>query len=572
MDTELQPMDEWQDLPWKRIQRQVFKLQTRIYRASLRGDVKTVHRLQRLLMKSWSAKCLAVRRVTQENQGKKTAGIDGLASLSPQMRLRLVQQLHLRGKADPTRRVYIPKPGSTTEQRPLSIPTMHDRALQTLVKLALEPEWEARFEPNNYGFRPGRSCRDAIGAIFLAIKQKPKYVLDADIQKCFEKINHPALLRKLNTPPTLTRQIRAWLKSGVMEGTTLYPTQEGTPQGGCVSPLLANVALHGMATALEKAFGRTQRPMLVQYADDLVVLHPDLAVIQQSQRILTEWLADMGLALKPSKTQITHTLDDFEGKVGFDFLGYNIRQYRVGKTHAQQGFKTIIKPSQAAISRHLRQLRTILKQCQTQPQWKLIERLNPVIRGWTHYYANVCSKATFAQLGHLLYCQLRAWARRRHPNKSRQWQAHRYWLLEPGKRWTFAHRSGQTLTTLYRHAHTPIQRHIKVQAKRSPYDGDWIYWSQRLATFPTVKPTVAKLLVKQSGTCQHCGQYLQSDDRMEVHHLDRNPSNYKPVNLVLVHRHCHDAIHRGLHDQHQPVEEPCEVSSLMHGFEDQRSG
>lgn len=419
MDTASQPMDEWKDLPWKRIQRQVFKLQTRIYRASLRGDVKTVHRLQRLLMKFWSAKCLAVRRVTQENQGKKTAGIDGLASLSPQMRLLLVQQLQLQGKAVPTRRVYIPKPGSPTEQRPLSIPTMHDRALQTLVKLALEPEWEARFEPNNYGFRPGRSCRDAIGAILLAIKQKPKYVLNADIQKCFEKINHPALLRKLNTTPTLTRQIRAWLKSGVMDDASLYPTAEGTPQGGCASPLLANIALHGMAAALEQAFGRSKCPMLVQYANDLVVLHQDLTVIQQSQHILTAWLADMGLALKPSKTQITHTLNDFEGNVGFAFLGYNIRQYHVGKTHSQQGFKTIIKPSQTAITRHLRRLRTILKQGQAQPQWQLIERLNPVIRGWANYYANVCSKAIFAKLDHLMYCKLRAWAHRRHPHTNR---------------------------------------------------------------------------------------------------------------------------------------------------------
>lgn len=270
MNTALHPMDEWKDLPWKRIQRQVFKLQTRIYRASLRGNVKAVHRLQRLLMKSWSSKCLAVRRVSQENQGKKTAGIDGLASLSPKMRLMLSQQLQLGAKASPTRRMYIPKPGQGTEQRPLSIPTMHDRALQTLVKLALEPEWEARFEPNNCGFRPGRSCRDAIGAIFLAIKQKPKYVLEADIQKCFEKIAHAALLRKLNTTPSLARQIRAWLKSGVIDGQTLYPTLEGTPQGGCASPLLANVALHGMATALEKAFKGSKRPMLIQYADDLV--------------------------------------------------------------------------------------------------------------------------------------------------------------------------------------------------------------------------------------------------------------------------------------------------------------
>ncbi|WP_254034095.1 reverse transcriptase N-terminal domain-containing protein, partial [Planktothrix agardhii] len=198
---------EWNEINWRKAERLTFKLQKRIFRASERGDVKAVRKLQKTLINSWSAKCIAVRRVTQDNQGKNTAGVDGVKSLTPKQRMNLVGQLKLTGKVKPIRRVNIPKPG-TTETRPLGIPTINDRATQTLVKLALEPEWEALFEPNSYGFRPGRSCHDAIGAIFNSISSKSKYVLDADISKCFDKINHKKLLEKLNTSPTIRRQIR----------------------------------------------------------------------------------------------------------------------------------------------------------------------------------------------------------------------------------------------------------------------------------------------------------------------------------------------------------------------------
>jgi RNA-directed DNA polymerase len=210
-------MMEWRLIPWRKLERRVFKLQTRIFRASARGDVKAVRRLQKTLMRSWSAKCLAVQRVTQDNQGKQTAGVDGIKSLTPQQRLELVKHLRLSKRANPTRRVWIPKPGSSTEKRPLGIPTIADRALQALVKAALEPEWEAKFEPNSYGFRPGRSAHDAIEAIFNAISLKAKYVLEADISKCFDQINQSELLAKLNTCPTLRHQIKAWLNCGVLE-------------------------------------------------------------------------------------------------------------------------------------------------------------------------------------------------------------------------------------------------------------------------------------------------------------------------------------------------------------------
>lgn len=236
MNTALQPMDEWKTLPWKQIQRTVFRLQKRIYQASVRGDIRQVRQLQKLLSKSRSARLLAVRKVTQDNQGKQTAGVDGVKWLSGKQRLRVANNLCLRQRAKPLRRVWIPKPGTTNEKRPLGIPVMLDRVLQALLKLALEPEWEARFEPNSYGFRPGRSAYDAIGAIYSCINQRSKWVLDADIEKCFDRIDHQKLLAKVNTIPLFRRLIKGWLKAGVMEADAFVPTETGTPQGGVITP------------------------------------------------------------------------------------------------------------------------------------------------------------------------------------------------------------------------------------------------------------------------------------------------------------------------------------------------
>jgi RNA-directed DNA polymerase len=365
-----QLMVEWRSIDWRKLEKRVYKLQKRIYRASNRGDIKALRKLQKMLMKSWSAKVLAVRRVTQDNQGKKTAGVDGVKSLSPKQRLDLVNKLHLGTKARPTRRVWIPKPG-TEEKRPLGIPTMKDRALQALVKLALEPEWEARFEPNSYGFRPGRSCHDAVAAIFDSIRYKAKYVLDADIAKCFDRIDQGRLLHKLNTFPTMRRQIKSWLKAGVMDGLELSSTSEGTPQGGVISPLLANIALHRMECRIKEYVcsltyldknkkNRMDSVSLIRYADDFVILHKDLTVVQGCQKIISDWLKDMGLELKPSKTRLAHTLNPVEHeKPGFNFLGFNIRQFSVGKYRSGKtpqgkllGFKTIITPSKEKVKGH----------------------------------------------------------------------------------------------------------------------------------------------------------------------------------------------------------------------------
>lgn len=586
-------MVEWRHINWRKLEKRVYKLQKRIYKASLRGDVKAVRRLQKTLIKSWSAKRTAVRRVTQDNQGKKTAGVDGVKALTPKQRFALVAKLKLASKVKPTRRVWIPKPGKE-EKRPLGIPTMYDRALQALVKMALEPEWEALFEPNSYGFRPGRSCHDAIEAIFNSIRYKPKFVLDADIAKCFDKIDHLALLRKLNTFPTIRRQIRAWLKAGVMDKEQFQETSEGTPQGGVISPLLANIALHGMEERIKqyaetlpipnRSKGQKRKSIsLIRYADDFVILHEDITVVQRCQIIISEWLQDMGLELKPSKTRLTHTLNKYENeKPGFDFLGFNIRQFPVGKYHSKQGFKIINTPSDEKQRIHYERIVRIIDDHKQAPQAALISRLSPVIRGWSNYYSTVVSKKAYNKLDSLVYPKLKAWAQRRHPNKSGEWVSKKYWRTIGGDNWVFATpNDGKNPMRLFKHAETPIVRHVKVKGESSPYNGDLIYWSSRMGTNPEVPKRVATLLKKQKGKCTHCGLYFREEDLIEVDHIiplsKKGKDEYK--NLQVLHKHCHDTKTaedgsvRGMRlDKHQVTEEPDEAKVSRPVLKTSRSG
>jgi RNA-directed DNA polymerase len=528
------PMYGWDSIPWKKFQRSVFKLQKRIYQASLQGNRKSVRKLQRLLMSSRAAKLLAVRRVSQQNSGKKTPGVDGVKSLSKRHRLLMANRLSLTGSAKPVRRVWIDKTDSD-EKRPLGIPVMEDRAGQTLVKEALEPEWEARFEPNSFGFRPDRSCHDAVEAVFNATGQKAKFVLDADIAKCFDRIDHRALLAKVNASPFVQRQIKAWFRSGVMDGEHLFPTLDGVMQGGPLSPLLANVALHGLESTIVKSFPRrkaVRSPIVVRYADDFVILNADRRVIEQCKEVAQAWLKPLGLELKPSKTRITHTLENVDGQAGFDFLGFNIRQHRTsrfrsGKTShgTSLGFKTLIKPSSKAVVRHLESLRKLVHSLKSAAQEQLIYALNPVIRGWTRYYSTVVSKRAFDRLDHVLYQMLTAWAKRRHSKKSGGWRHRRYCRRNEKGVMTF--QPSARTPQLYLHASTPIRRHVKVRGECSPFDGKWIYWSIRRGHSPEVPPRVTKLLRKQAGRCCQCRLYFQDGDSMDV------------VNKsLLLHQHC----------------------------------
>lgn len=558
-------------------------------------------------MRSWSNKVLAVRRVTVENQGKKTAGVDGLKSLPPAARLELAGELKLTGESKPTRRVWIPKPGSE-EKRPLGIPVMVDRALQAAVKAALEPEWEARFEQNSYGFRPGRSAHDAVKQIKNCIQAKAKYVLDADIARCFDRINHEALLNKLNMKGKVRQQIKAWLKSGVInkgaftatsEGynyslgervallsgwccvidslccyrATLSPRKKpsGTPQGGVISPLLANIALHGLEERIKQEFPEMTKlgretwfhkkgtqfnpPNTIRYADDFVVLHNDKAVVQRCREIISEWLKGIGLELKPEKTRITHTLHSElseDGKAGFDFLGQHIQQFPTGKYRSSRnsygqliGFNTLITPSKKASKAHQEKVGRLILKHRTHPQVALIKNLNPVIRGWTSYHINSDAKTTgeLAKQDFLTYLKLRRWAKRR--CGSAKAGSDKYWTSIDGDNWVFATREGNANPfRLLKHSEFSCSStdYVKVKGDKSPYDGDTVYWSTRMSAHPEMPSRKANLLKKQKGKCTHCGLSFQEWDVLEVDHIIpraiRGKDEYK--NLQLLHRHCHD--------------------------------
>mgnify|MGYP001791014470 CR=1 FL=1 len=527
---------EWSTLPWKQIERKVFKLQRRIYRASRRRQVKLVHKLQRLLVKSWYGRLLAVRRVTQDNRGKRTAGIDGVKSLTPSQRLQLALSLRQFARPRPLRRIWIPKPGKK-EKRPLSIPVMRDRATQALIKLALEPQWEAKLDPNMYGFRPGRSCQDAITAIYRTIFRQPKYVLNVDIRGCFDNISHTALLKKCRAPKWMKKLIKGWLECGVLDN-GFHPTERGSPQGGVISPLLALIALQGVERHIKRLGMATYPIYVVAYADDMVILARREKDIHRAQAALEKRLHQIGLELNPQKTTRCHTL---EGEnPGFEFLGFQVKQYPVGKYRAKGGYKTLITPSVDSVKRHVDCLRQIIYRHRGAPQQTLINRLNPVIQGWSQYYRTVNSYKTFAKISSILFWQLMSWANRRHPELNRYQTVSRYWLVNRGGGWVFTSKDGPRLRY---HRYTRFWMHIKVQGKRSPFDGDWIYWGARLRSYPGISPLISLLLRSQNGRCKHCGLNFLPDSLIEVHHLDGNHDNNRRQNLALLHRHCHDQTH-----------------------------
>jgi RNA-directed DNA polymerase len=555
----------WQGIPWTKVHRHVFRLQKRMYQATQRGNVRTVRNLQNRLSKSWYARLLAVRRVPQDNTGKHTAGIDGVQSLKPPARFQLAHELNLDGTATPLRRMWIPK-RDTSEKRPLGIPTLHARARQTLVRQVLEPEWEAKLSAHFYGFRPGRSCWDAIAAVFQRIKFRPQHLLKVDISKCFDRLDHWALLAKLQAPSGICRQVRAWLRSGIMEADTLSPTTAGTPQGGSISPLLALVALHGIEEAITQVYPEAR---LIAYADDCLVLHPERAVLDHCQQLLIEWLAGIGLTLNTSNTRISHTLEG--DQPGGAFLGVAIRQDRVGKHQSGKGargmkrlgYKTLINPAKANVQDHLAELGEISRRGQDWPQAALIRQLNPKIRGWANYYRTWVCQATFSRLAHLTWVKLRHWANRRHPHASLTWMHNRYWRRRDARSVVATPMTANGQVWLTSHNESPSMFHAKVAGNRSPYDGDWVYGSLRQGRYPTVKTRVATLLKRQKGRCPYCGQYFQHDDQLEVDHINGDRRNSRYDNLQALHGHCHDAKTReqeeylpvGQRAQHQHTEE-----------------
>jgi RNA-directed DNA polymerase len=553
----LRPAVDWHSIDWKRVNRNLRRLQRRIVQAQQRGEKRKVRALQFILTRSYSGRCLAVRRVT-ENTGKRTPGVDGQLLDTPDQKAQAVEKLSTEDyKAQPLRRISIPK-GSDPQRmklRRLGIPTMDDRARQALHLLALEPIAETTADPHSYGFRKARSVADAIEqcCILLSRTTSPQYVLEGDIQSCFDEIAHQWLLTHIPMGRTV---LSKWLTAGFIEQQVHYPTTSGTPQGGIISPVLMNMTLDGLQSVLAKQFPKASGKLvhLTRFADDFIITGRSKEILENEVKPLVQtFLKERGLTLSEHKTRITHINE------GFDFLGKHIRKY--------QG-KFLTTPSKKNIRTFLAEIKAKIRENLNTPVEKLILVLNPKLRGWALFHRSSASKEVFNYVDNEIFWEIERWMKRRHPGKSISWRHQKYYTRIGNRSHVLQgiyldHRGNPKTIRLIRAAEAPIKRHIKIKAAANPYDPAWEpYFEERLAH--QMKEShhgyerMVKLWFNQEGQCPQCGETITRETGWNLHHRVRlvDGGDDSLTNLVLMHPTCHQQLHARIEKRTAKAVEP----------------
>ena len=524
---------QWKSIDWKKAEAEVSRLQARIAKATQEKKWNTVKRLQYLLSHSYYAKALAVRKVTT-NKGKHTPGIDKELWNTPAVKMRNVLILTDKGyKAKPLRRVFIEKPGKK-KKRPLGIPCMYDRAMQALYALALDPVSETTADEKSFGFRRGRSAQDACEYIFTALSRRtsPEWVLEGDIKGCFDHISHDWLIDHIPMDKSVLKQ---FLKAGFVFQNELFPTDEGTPQGGVISPILANMALDGMQKVLsdrfhtnrlgkiDLRFKNAHKVNLVRYADDFIVTAATKEIAEEAKEIIRGFLCTRGLELSEEKTLITH-VDD-----GFDMLGWTFRRFKE---------KLIVKPSKKSVKALNASLHnTVLERGKAWRQEDLIRVLNRQLRGWANYHQSVCAKDAFSRTDHILYEMLWRWAKRRHPKKNRKWITANYWYSKGLRNWVFSTKNAE----LIRLGEVPIIRHTKVRMSANPYlDSEYFIQRKFQNGMKRLSGRFKKIWRNQNGCCYHSGQPMEISDEREIFYkIPKSMGGKDDVpNMAYVHKYC----------------------------------
>jgi RNA-directed DNA polymerase len=549
---------DWQAIDWHKVDKAIAKLQARIVKAQEERRYNKVKALSRIMTRSFSAKATAVKQVTS-NKGAKSPGVDGITWNTPQKKTEAIGELEQKGyKAKPLRRVYIEK--SNGKKRPLGIPTMKDRAMQALYLLALDPVAECTADKSSYGFRRKRSCADAEEMCFMALSRKsgPQWILEGDIKGCFDNISHDWLLANI---PIEKRILKQWLKAGYMDKNSFYRTEDGTPQGGIISPALANLTLDGLEELLfrlfkwegmqnyHKTWGTKRlkynpQMNLIRYADDFIITCRNKDLLEKEVKpAIEEFMKERGLTLSPEKTLITH-IDK-----GFDFLGFNFRKYNG---------RLFVKPSKRSIKKIKTGIREVITQNKTVPAYVLIGKLNSKIRGWCNYHKHVVSSDIFCSLEHYCWQRIWSWSVRRHRNKGKRWIHDKYFCKVWNRSWVFF---GDCPNGQRRYIFLPtkikIVRHIMGKKEANPYDPKWREYydmRDRVSVGQSLQCTqmVRKLWMKQKGICPMCNTRLNTgaewgvyESYNHVHHIrerqDGGGMNFE--NLVLLHDNCHNTKH-----------------------------